>query len=186
MFLAKNPLGQIPVLECTDTVTNKTFTLVNSIAIIDFLDSAFPDRWSMIPKDPVEKALAMEVVDTLEILQQNVFLIGDLERSTRGKLTAKTEAIALHKKILTRVESLIGRCKEGTHGPFATGTFVPNIVDAVLVPQLYNARRFGLDIQAMFPILAEIDTLCQSHPWFTSSHPSAQPDAEQEGQRLAV
>lgn len=62
----------------------------------------------------------------------------------------------------------------------ATGTFchgnVPGLADCCLVPQLFNARRFGLDL-AQWPTLARIEQACLALPAFRAAAPDAQPDA---------
>jgi maleylacetoacetate isomerase len=62
----------------------------------------------------------------------------------------------------------------------ATGTFcegeVPTLADCCLVPQLYNARRFALDLEA-FPTLLRIEAACQALPAFAAARPERQPDA---------
>jgi maleylacetoacetate isomerase len=62
----------------------------------------------------------------------------------------------------------------------ATGTFchgdTPTLADACLVPQLYNARRFGLDLSP-WPILRRIDAQCLALPAFDAARPERQPDA---------
>ena len=179
-FLSMNPLGEVPVLEYKDSATKKVAYLTNSLAIIYFLDTAFPTRQSMIPKDPEDRAIAMELVETLNSLQQNVFLLGTLEKETKGKINAVKQARALNMKGLKDFELLLERQRQKAPGPYCMGTFSPTIVDAVLVPQLYNARRFGLDTEKEFPILAMIDSKCSTHPWFIPAEPSKQPDAQKD------
>jgi glutathione S-transferase len=119
-------------------------------------------------------------VETLNSLQQNVFLLGTLEKETKGKINAVKQARVLNMKGLKDFELLLERQRQKAPGPYSMGTFSPTIVDAVLVPQLYNARRFGLDTEKEFPILAMIDSKCSTHPWFVSAEPSKQPDAQKD------
>lgn len=63
-------------------------------------------------------------------------------------------------------------------GPFCLGSFSPTVVDAFLVPQLYNARRWGVDVDGDFAMLAEIDAKCSGHQWFVSAHADLQVDTE--------
>lgn len=53
----------------------------------------------------------------------------------------------------------------------------PSLADVCLVPQLYNARRWGLDLSPLSR-LVEIETLCLSLPAFADARPEVQPDAE--------
>jgi maleylpyruvate isomerase len=61
-------------------------------------------------------------------------------------------------------------------GPFCFGT-APTLADICLVPQLGNARRFGVDV-ARFPRLLEREAACLALPAFADAAPSRQPDAE--------
>jgi maleylacetoacetate isomerase len=65
-------------------------------------------------------------------------------------------------------------------GDLATGTFchgeAPGLADCCLVPQVYNARRFGVDLSP-FPTLARIDAACLRLPAFEDTRPEKQPDA---------
>jgi len=182
-YLLKNPLGQVPLLECTDTFTGEIIRLSQSVAIIEFLDSAFPKRRSMIPKDSVDRAAAMEMVELINAGTQplqNIFVLKEYENLSSGKISATEQAKIINERGLKALELLAKQRREQFHGPFCFGTHSPNIVDACIIPQLYNARRFGVDVDNLFPVLAEVDAVCAKHPWFVASHPAAQPDAVQE------
>ena len=61
-------------------------------------------------------------------------------------------------------------------GPFALGSR-PGLADACIVPQLFSARRFGIDL-GDYPSLLRIEATCQAHPAFEAAHPDRQVDAE--------
>ena len=61
-------------------------------------------------------------------------------------------------------------------GPFCFGE-VPTIADLCLVPQLANARRFGVDVNA-FPRLLKAEAAAKAMPAFSDAAPDKQPDAE--------
>lgn len=181
-FLAKNPLGQVPVLEYVDTESGDVRYITQSIAIIEFLDRGFPKTPSLIPKDTADRLVATEMVEVINSgIQplQNAPLILALERLSEGKIVGKDFAEDVIVRGLKAVETLVRRRKKSPRrrGPFALGNFSPTIVDACLIPQLYNARRFGLEID-VFPNLWEIERACSHHPWFVPAHASAQVDAE--------
>ena len=56
----------------------------------------------------------------------------------------------------------------------------PTIADACLVPQLYNARRFGIDVSSVgdYPTLAAVAAACEQLPAFQEAAPEVQPDAD--------
>ncbi len=61
-------------------------------------------------------------------------------------------------------------------GPFCFGE-VPTIADLCLVPQLANARRFGVDV-SIFPRLLKAEAACKAMQAFADAAPDKQPDAE--------
>ena len=61
-------------------------------------------------------------------------------------------------------------------GRFAVGTSTPTLADIAIIPQLYNARRFGIDTEA-YPNLSALEKLCAALPAFVAAAPEAQPDA---------
>lgn len=181
-YLERNPMGQVPLLEFTESATGKRIQLSQSLPIIKFLDNAFPKRKALIPKDTMDGATALEIVELInsgtQPLQNPIFL-GELQLLSEGKIQAMNVAKTINEKGLKAVEALVCRRRgappEG--GLFCMGSFSPTIVDAFLIPQIYNARRFGVDIDTVCPTLAKIDALCEQHPWFQVSHPKVQPDA---------
>ena len=62
-----------------------------------------------------------------------------------------------------------------TAGQFLVGDHV-TVADLCLVPQIYNARRFDIDLTP-FPILSRVEAVCADLPAFQAAHPSQQPDA---------
>jgi maleylacetoacetate isomerase len=72
---------------------------------------------------------------------------------------------------MTAVEALVAP----NAGPFAFGE-APTLADILIVPQLFNCRRFGVDLSP-FPRIAGIETACADLPAFRAAHPDAQPDA---------
>ena len=61
-------------------------------------------------------------------------------------------------------------------GPFCHGGH-PTIADCYLVPQVFNAQRFNIDVSA-YPNIDRINSLCIELPGFRAAHPSQQPDTE--------
>lgn len=180
-FVAKSPLGQIPLLEFTDTKTGETIQLSQSLAIIDFLDNEFPQKRCLTPKDGQVRYAAMEMVQVINSGThplQNVPYTRQLEKQSKGALTAEELGKIANEKGLAALEALVKKLKR--KGPYCLGTFSPSIVDAVMVPQMYNARRFQVKVDEICPTLVQIDALCQQHPWFRDSHPSRQPDSPRE------
>lgn len=185
-YREKNILGQVPLLECTCRVTGKQLRIAQSLAIITFLDDSFPSRKSLLPRNAAKKAATLAVVETVNsAIQpwQNVFFLEELSARSHGKIDADDIAKYVNEKGLRKLESLIQNYREQNPlatGPYSMGTFSPGLVDAFLVPQIYNARRFGVDVDYLCPTLAKIDFACNSHRWFEQSHPNVQSDVRDE------
>ena len=182
-YREKNVLGQVPLLECTCTANGKQIRIVQSLAIITFLDDVFPTRKPLLPKDAAKKAATLAIVETVNsAIQpwQNVFFLEELSSLSDGKIHSNDIAKSVNEKGLQTLEVLIQTYRNQNPlatGPYSMGTFSPGLVDAFLIPQMYNARRFGVDVDSMYPTLATIVMVCSTHPWFEQSHPNVQPDA---------
>jgi fumarylacetoacetase len=178
-FKSKNPLGQVPLLECTNTWSGIRVYIAQSLSIIQFLEDAFPNNVPLWPRDPFEKAFANQIVEMINAgtqpLQNSSFL-AMLEEKSEGKVRASTIGRFANENGLAAVETLIA--VKNRPGPFAVGSFQPSIVDIFLIPQMYNAKeRYGIDTSVAFPTLESIVRACTDHPWFKQAHPAVQPDA---------
>ena len=183
-YLKKNPMGQIPVLEYTDMFTGETKCISQSVAIIEFLEHAFPKSKPLFPTDPSERIAATEILEVINSGTQplqNLALISAIKKMSNDENEVdmfRKEAI---RKGLKVVEHHIQKRKDENDsaaiGPFAMGGFAPTVVDVYLIPQLYNANMAGISVQDEFPILSAIEKTCEKYPWFIEAHPSVQPDA---------
>ncbi|MGI4844379.1 MAG: maleylacetoacetate isomerase [Janthinobacterium lividum] len=170
-YLTINPSGLVPALQ------DDRMTLTQSMAIIEYLDEVYP-LVPLLPKDAVGRARVRELaqiiacdihpVNNLRVLKYLVKHLGHSEE-------AKTDWYR-HWVIegLRSLEAHLAR-NLGT-GRFCHGD-TPTIADCFLVPQVFNARRFDIDVDA-YPTIARIDALCVDLPAFKAAHPSQQPDAE--------
>lgn len=156
----RNPQGQVPTL-VVDGVP-----LIQSLAIIDWLDQAFPEP-RLIPAEPMARArvLAQALViaaDTHPI--DNMRVLKRLEAQFGADQAAKDDWYRHWMRLgLDALEAMAG------DGPYLGGD-APGLADVVLVPQLYNARRFALDL-APCPKLIAIDAALAQLPAFGAAHP---------------
>ncbi len=70
-------------------------------------------------------------------------------------------------------------CNDAVAGGFCHGD-APSLADCCLVPQVYNARRFGVDMAA-YPAIMAIEQRCLALPAFDVARPERQPDAPSPG-----
>jgi maleylpyruvate isomerase len=167
-YLAINPQGLVPTLENEDAV------LTQSLAIIEWLDETHPAP-PLLPKDPLRRAkvraFALVVAcDTHPV--QNLKVLARLRQLGLPEAQVTEWAAWANREGLTACEKLIA----GEAGPFCFGA-EPTIADLCLVPQLANARRFGVDLAA-FPRLLKAEAAASKVKAFADAAPDRQPDAE--------
>jgi len=179
-----NGMGQVPSFTFTDE-TGEHHTVTQSLAIIDLLDSMFGgtrNGYLVPPADGTtagallrSRALQIaEVVNSGTQPLQNLSVmksvkVADVEGQ---KVDGKGFATAALSKGMAVCEKLVGQAQ----GHFAAGNAL-TVADVCLVPQLYNARRFGIDL-SQYPNLLQVEAACSELPCFKVAHPDSQPDAQ--------
>ena len=169
-YRAISPAGLVPVWRESDG-----FTLGQSLAIIEYLDEIFPEP-PLLPRDVRRRAQAREIALTVAC---DIHPLGNLRvlEKLSGDYGADTETrVAWNRHWLEIGFGAIEARLAETAGLYAVGDF-PTIADICLVPQVYNARRFGLDLER-FPCIVAADAAARAHPAFASAAPEKQPDAE--------
>jgi maleylpyruvate isomerase len=167
-YLAINPQGLVPTLEDGGAI------LTQSLAIIEWLDETHPAP-PLLPKDPLRRArvrafaLAL-ACDTHPV--QNLKVLARLRQLGLPEEEVTGWAAWANREGLSACETLIA----GEPGPFCFGA-APTIADLCLVPQLANARRFGVDVSA-FPRLLQAEAAAKTLKGFADAAPERQPDAE--------
>jgi maleylpyruvate isomerase len=169
-FAAVNPMQRVPVLEWTEH--DHTVRLVESLAIIEYLEERHPHD-PLLPSDSFLRArarqLALVVTSGIQPLQNT-----GVQQYLETELHQDAKPWIRHwvGKGLTALETMTRE----TAGRFSIGD-LPTIADVCLVPQLYFARRFGVDLAA-YPTLVRIDAACSEIEAFQKAHAERQVDAE--------
>src|SRR5947199_6657829 len=168
-YLAINPQGLVPALE-----DDAGSVLTQSLAIVEWLDETHPEP-PLLPKDPLRRAkvrafamaLACDThpVQNLKVLERLRELGLPEEQVTGWAAWANREGVAACERLIANEP-----------GPFCFGP-APTMADLCLVPQLANARRFGVDVQA-FPRLLKAEGAAKNIKAFADAAPERQPDAE--------
>jgi maleylacetoacetate isomerase len=166
---ARNPQGFVPVLELEDGTE-----LTQSLAIMDYLDATFRDP-NLMPSDAV---LRSRILSASLIIASDIAPIQNLSvlkyiRAEHGQDDDGVKAWAAH-WIGTGFEAL-ETLAQTSDTPFLY-TDRPMFFECCLVPQAYNARRFGVDMDR-FPKLKEIDARCRDLHAFQKAAPENQHDA---------
>ncbi len=171
-YLALNPLGLVPVL------IDGAHTLTQSLAIIEYLDETHPQP-PLLPRAPAERArvraLALAIACEMAPLNNS----GVLEYLKGGPLAAGESAVnAWYARWIARGFEALEQDVSGTSGDgrHMFGSTV-TLADVLLVPQMYNARRFRCEL-APFPRLCAISAHLETLPEFARAAPEAQAGAQ--------
>lgn len=168
-YLRLNPQGLVPALETDDGLV-----LTQSPAILEWLEETHPEP-PLLPRDAAGRAQvrAMAAVIGCDIHPLNNLRVLKAVRGL-GADQAGVDAWAGQWIIdgFTALEALVVRHGEG----WCFGG-APTLADCYLMPQLYSARRFNVDLAA-FPRLLEIEARAEAHPAFIAALPEKQPDAD--------
>jgi maleylpyruvate isomerase len=168
-YLAINPQGLVPTLEGDGGTV-----LTQSLAIIEWLDETHPNP-PLLPKDPLHRgkvrAFALAIACDIHPVQ-NLKVLARLRQLGLAEEKVTEWAAWANREGLAACEGLVRDEK----GPFCFGV-APTMADLCLVPQLANARRFGVDVSG-FPRLLEAEAAAKEMKAFADAAPDRQPDAE--------
>jgi maleylpyruvate isomerase len=170
-YRAINPSALVPTFE------DEGAMLTQSMAILEYLEETHP-AVPLLPRAPLERArvralaqiVACDIhpVNNLRILRYLVQTLGVAD-------DAKNEWYCHWvREGFAALEGHLAR--DPATGRFCHGD-TPTIADCFLVPQVYNAQRFNVDL-APYPNIARINDACAGLPAFVAAHPAQQPDAE--------
>ncbi len=170
-YRAVNPLRAVPTLELGGRRVSE------SLAIIELLEELHPEP-ALLPVEPFARAAARRIAEAVNAgIQplQNLRVLKKLETDFgAGDEARKGWAGHFNKVGLEVIEALL----QETSGTYCVGDAV-SLADVCLAPQLYSARRYGVDVAA-FPLISAIEARLNALPAFAGAHPSKQPDCPPE------
>lgn len=171
-YVAINPQKLVPAL-----VLDSGAVLTQSLAIMEYLEETHPEP-ALLPRDPVGRARvrALSLIVSADIHPiQNLRVMGYL-REKFGQTEESAFAWSRH-----WIETGFDAYEATLSSDPGTGTFShgnsPTMADMCLVPQVFNAARFKVDMKR-YPTVQRIYDACMKHPAFDAAQPSKQPDAE--------
>ncbi len=172
------------MLEIVESSQEKPTRLTQSVAIVEYLDEVHPN-YKLLPEDKLQRARARQIAEivnsgiqplqSLSLLRQvkSVELIG----TAGNNLGPRDFAVDAIVRGFVAIEALLEENMGGADSTlFAAGTTRPSIADVFLVPQVYNAGRFGVSM-ANYPRIASVVERCNQLTAFQKAAPEAQPDA---------
>jgi maleylpyruvate isomerase len=168
-FRAINPMSQVPALEVIEG--GSSVRIGQSVAILEYLEERFPEP-ALLPAEPAARALVRQLT---EIVNSGIQPLQNL-RVIRMLDERGVDSKAWCAEHIRRGLDAFAALAAQTAGAHAVGD-APSFADCALVPQLYNARRFGVPVDAEYPSLARIEARCASLEAFAAAHPDRQPDA---------
>ncbi len=170
------PYREMNPQELVPTLTDDRGTFTQSLAIIEYLDERYPEP-PLLPKTPETRArvraIAMAIacdihpLDNLRVLRYLTRTIGASEEAKDGWYRHWVDVG------LAALETQLAG--ESATGEFCHGA-TPSLADICLVPQLANARRSGIPLDA-YPTLTRIEATCNALSAFAAAAPDRQPDA---------
>lgn len=168
-YRAINPQGLVPVL------LHQNHVLTQSMAICEYLDECF-EQYSLLPADSLGRArvrsLALQVaceihpINNLRVQKYLKGQCGDALDTVEWMSHWMSEGFAA---IEQQLES-----ESDSHSGYYRNR--PGLFECFLVPQVYNAERYGTDM-ATFPVIRKIVDQCRELPAFSDAAPENQPDA---------
>jgi maleylacetoacetate isomerase len=170
-FNSVNPQEQVPVLMHGNRV------LRQSMAIMEYLEETFPTP-SLLPSNArdsqrvraISQMIACDIhpLNNLRVMQylEKEFAATQLQKDSWMRHWINNGFVALEKVLAGNPST----------GSFCEGD-TPSMADCCLVPQVYNAHRFEVDMK-LFPTIVRINEACCELNEFKQAHPSVQPDAE--------
>lgn len=167
-YLAINPQGLVPTLSWNG------LELTQSLAICEYLDEVQPDP-ALMPGDPLQRA---RIRAFAQVIACDIHPLQNLKVLKRLKALGQDQD-SIDAWARWVIEDGLGACAKllaAGSGPYCFGSSV-TLADICLIPQLANARRFGVDI-SKWPQIDSIEEACLALDAFQRARPENQSDAE--------
>lgn len=161
-----NPASEVPTLMQGD------FKLAQSMAIVEYLDQVAPHP-RLIPSESQKAALVRQFCENINCAHAygNLKTLAYLEKTLGLNATQKRDWIHhWQHRTLQGLETLLTRFA----GTYCFGAEI-TAADVFLIPHVFTAKRFEVDLSA-YSNIQRINTTCEQHPAFKKAHPANQPD----------
>lgn len=169
-YKAINPQALIPTLE------DGGHTIGQSLAIVEYLDEIYPSP-PLLPSYPAEKARVRQIAYEIAC---DIHPVNNMRVRAQLKAMGHAEDEIMTKWYAHWITVGFAALEKQLSGSKQTGAYchgdTPTLADICLVPQMANAYRFKVPVDA-FPTLVRIDKTARAHPAFAAAAPEKQPNA---------
>jgi len=187
-YRSLNQMAQLPTLEITDGSSGTTTVLTQSLPIIEYLDETLTDGVPLVGTDPLTRMRVREISEIINSGTQPLQNLAVLRMVKEFEMTAlppqfaeielgKTAKDFAKLHILKGLLAVETKLEEYASKLFCVGEVV-SMADICLVPQMYNARRFMLDVDKYFPRCVAIDAHVNTLDAFKQAHADVCADAK--------
>lgn len=170
-YAAINPQMQVPSL-----VLDNGEVLTQSLAILEYLEGEYPNAPALLPADAIPRAHARALAYAVaeDIAPINNLKIRKHLADELGQSADQVKAWIQHwiTDGFKGIEAVLARSSHT--GKFCVGD-TPTIADCCLIPQVFNAHRWSVDM-VPFPTIRRIAEVCEADPAIAAAHPMRQPD----------
>ena len=172
-YMAKNPQGLVPALE-----VDKGALIAQSVAIMEWLEETHPQP-ALLPTEPLARAQVRSAVNSIacDIHPLNNMSVTNYLQNPLGAEPEQVHGWYGHwvdrgfEAIEKTIETSGGLCCFGDN---------PGMADTCLIPQVYNALRFNIEM-GHYPQIMRVWEHCNTLEAFVRAHPDVQPDAPEAG-----
>lgn len=171
-YLQLNPAELVPTFvdEDEDIILNQ------SLAIIEYLDERYPETARLLPQHKLARARVRTVAYDIACDVQPVANLRILQALSQDFASDQDKNAQWCRDWIQKAFNVVEQRLKNTAGDYCFG-FDISLADVVLVPQVYNAKRFGLDMSP-YPLITRIEENCNRLPAFIDAMPENQPDAQ--------
>ena len=167
--LSRNPQGFVPVLDIDGQ------RLTQSLAMLEYLDET--RKMGLLPSEPVLRAKVRALSYAIAV---DIHPVCNLSVASFAKELAGDDGAMktwMHRFIRPGLEAFETLLGEFEQSPYCCGD-TPGLADICLMPQMYNAKRWGVETSDLTRLSAVAQT-CSAHPSFAAAHPDKwQPDGQ--------
>lgn len=166
-YLSRNPQGLVPVLEIDG------HSMTQSLAILEYLNET--RDMGLLSSDPANAAKERAIAHAIAVDIHPVCNVSVAAYAVQQSGREETRTNWMRRFIAPGLSAVDALLNEREKTPFAHGSH-PGLIDICIMPQVYNAQRWGVDFDTLLNIKRIVET-CSAHPSFVAAHPdSVQPD----------